>query len=495
MRVDQKNLSALTQWFTRPHAYPTTRASVDEWMQLGRKKALLLFRQAAVRVPAYSSFLRMHRISVRDVRTVHDLSYVPVTTKENYIEAYETWQRSWDGKSHGTHMISTSSATTGASHYWPRSLRHDIDGAIVHEFFLRSTFHIDAVPTLFINGFAMGNWIAGTFTLSSASLVAWKGYPMTIMTPGYDKDAIVAVLQDVAPYFAQTIMTGHTPFLKEIAEEIALRKRRKKLRIYLLGTGQGISESWRTRVTSLVGGTDIHRTILNLYGSADASLMGFETPVSIATRRAIETNMTGQKIFASDRLPSLYQYDPIRTHFEVVGDELCITKDSGCPLIRYNIHDTGGLFEYDALSSLVSDSRIDAQKTRYPWKLPYVYLFGRDKFMVKIYGANIYIEHGQKAFEHEKLRKYITGKFIFDTGFDRSHNPFLIVRVELRENHGGNKKLAMMISRVFIEEVRRVNSEYRFVLETLGTKVHPKIELYPRGHPKYFPKGVVKKTE
>lgn len=483
--------SLFRTWFT----HNASDVSVGHIQADGRSNALRLFHRAAREVPAYKDFLQKHKVnSVRIGRFDDFVRYVPQTTKENYISRYDTKARSWGGRLTGATMISTSSGTTGAPHYWPRALTHEFDGATVHEYFLTHIFDIAKKPTLFVNGFAMGNWIAGTFTFTSVSLVSWKGYPLTMMTPGYDKEAIMRIIEDIAPQFEQTIITGHAPFLKELAEKIHEKKLETRTHIRLLGTGQGITESWRSYVCSLVGGRDPLKTVINLYGSADASLMGHETPVSISIRRAVAAQGRIREFFGSDRLPSIYQYDPKFTFFEAVDEELCITKDSGAPLVRYNIHDKGGVLPFDGLWESVGDKTMMPSRRQFPWRLPFVYLFGREKFMAKIYGANIYTEHVQQVVDHPTLQKALTGRFLLETSYDARQDPVLIVRVEVASGRASDAKLKHKVKNIFLREVTRINSEYRFVHATIGKKAEPRIELCALGKTPYFPTGVVKKT-
>lgn len=487
--MQREHALLMRAWFTRSGNGSTAHIERES-----QKRALGLFHRAAKSVPAYADFLQKHKLHPSRIARFADFRHVPQTTKENYVSVYDASSRSWEGKLSGANMISTSSGTTGQPHYWPRSLRHDLDGAAVHEFFLQNIFDIKHHSTLFVNGFALGNWIAGTFTFTSIALVSWKDYPLTMMTPGYDREAILRILADISPRFDQTIITGHAPFLKEIAEAIHEKRLEKRAVIKFLGTGQGITESWRSYVSSLVGGRDPLRTIINLYGSADASLMGHETPVSIAIRKAIDQQGTARDFFGSDRLPSLYQYDPRYTYFEAVDEELCVTKDSGAPLIRYNIHDKGGVLPFGHLWEKAGDRRLMQSEITFPWELPFVYLFGREKFMAKIYGANIYTEHVQQVVDHPTLQRHLTGRFLLETSYDAKQNPILIVRVETAPNHARDRKLKEQIRKAFMREVTRINSEYRFVLKTMGKKAEPKIELCEFGKTIYFPVGVVKKT-
>ncbi|KKP59865.1 MAG: hypothetical protein UR52_C0002G0093 [Candidatus Gottesmanbacteria bacterium GW2011_GWA1_34_13] len=463
--------------------------------QNSKKNVLYLFHQAAERIVAYKHFLKKNKIKHRKIKSLKDYARVPTTSKENYIQKYDVNLRCWDSDMSQIHMISTSSGTTGDPHFWPRTLKHEIDGAYLHEFLLNEVFKADQVSTLFINGFAMGNWIAGTFTLACVNLLAWKGYPLTIMTPGYDLEAVLELLEKVSEKFKQTIIAGHTPFLKELIDEGTKRHLDwEKLNCKFLGTGQGITEKWRSYILSLVKAKDYCRTFLNLYGSADASLMGFETPLSIDLRKLIIDNNLYQQLFNDQRIPSLYNYDPRLTFFEVEGKELLITKDSGCPLLRYNIHDEGGIINCTQLLRQIKILSQSDKISEQQLKLPFVYLYGRSKFMVKIYGANIYSEHVQLAIDDKSLQPDLTGRFILESDYDNEHNPRLICRIELASGVKSHPLRADLIKRVFISEVAKVNKEYQYVLTNMGKKVEPIIILHSHGDIKYFPIGIVKKT-
>ena len=488
------NRARIHRWLGKPYAYPQTIDQQKKFQRLGEHNALTLFHAAAVRIPAYKDFLRSHKIIHTRIKTIKDFTYIPITTKENYVEAYDIEDRVWDGKMAQSHMISTSSGTTGVSMYWPRSLEHEIDGAIVHEFFLRSEFHVDKKSTLFINGFALGNWIAGTFTQSAMQLVAWKGYPITLMSPGYNLEAILSVVKDVSPLYEQTIITGHTPFLKEVVEAIVAKNLHTGNVINLLGTGQGITESWRAYIGATLRRKTNEHTVVNLYGSADASLMGFETPTSIDMRKWIEVTNKTKELFNDVRLPSLYQYDAQRIYFEAIHGELCITKNGGSPLVRYNIHDAGGVYRYEDLMKTVPKVKRLSMEKKYPWKLPFVYLFGRDKFMVKLYGANIYVEHVQKVVDHPRVQTHLTGRFILEVLYDSHENPTLYVRIESRSPKIESNVIPEDLVKIFVSEVSKINSEYKFITETMGKKAYPHIVIYPHGYSKYFPKNVTKKT-
>jgi phenylacetate-CoA ligase len=491
---NKNNFTLLKAWLKDTSFFADSIVSDENLLQKeGQKKALALFHNAANNVPAYKDFLTQQKIVHTNIKTIKDFANVPETTKENYIERYNMRSRCWNGTTTSMNIISTSSGTTGTPHFWPRNLQTEIEGASAHEFILKSLFQIDKKKTLLINGFAMGTWIAGTFTLACTTLLTWKGYQVTTMTPGYSLDPIIEILTTIASDFEQVIIAGHIPFLKEILE--TAKKRGISLKdIKLLGTGQGITENWRSYMNMLLSFTEESSPIINLYGSADAALMGFETQTSIEIRRLLTNSpKTSATLFNDERLPSLYNYDPRLIYFETNKNELLITKNGGCPLIKYNIHDQGGIYEYDTLKQYIEKSFDTHIKGQYA-KFPFVYLFGREKFMVKIYGANVYSEHVQHALNHSKLQEFITGRFLLESDFDNEQNPLMICRVELNNQIKESPELIRKIEEIFIDEVRKLNSEYNDALTRLGDKLKPVILAYENGHEIYFPKGKVKKT-
>ncbi|MCX8008927.1 MAG: hypothetical protein N3A54_04485 [Patescibacteria group bacterium] len=479
-----KNKEKLIEWFDASPYQPH-----KNYKTLGENHALHLFHEAAEQVPAYKKFLKKHKIDHTKIQSIKDFSFVPQTSKENYVEVYPYHERIWGGTYQDVHMISATSGTTGSPRYWPRSLIHEIDGAKIHEYIFRTVFSVHEKKTLLINAFAMGNGIAGTFTLACSNFVAWKGYPLTIMTPGYSLNEVVEVIRDISPQFDQTIVAGHSPFLKEVLEE-AIRQNidMSSLDIKLLGSGQGISEQWRSYILKLLNADSYTKTYISIYGSADGSLMGFETPESIQIRRLIFENQKWEHVFSDGRMPSLYCYDPCLTFIQEENKELVITKDNGCPLIRYNIHDEGGICEESRIRDFLKEFHF-----HHP-SFPLVYLFGRTKFMVKLYGANIYVEHVQQVFDREDLQKHITGRFLLEIQEDLSQNQILVCRVELKKTCIPNFELEMIIKNIFIEEIRKLNREYAYLLQHMKEKVHPRIEFHNHGDPDFFPLDRIKKT-
>ncbi|MCA9371814.1 hypothetical protein KC726_02855 [Candidatus Woesebacteria bacterium] len=497
MSLTTQNKRRLNQWLSDESFYsPSLLNNEKKIIIQARKNALSLFHAAAKRVPAYKDFLHKNGIQPATITTIEDFCHVPVTTKENYIIQYDIKSRTWDGSFKDVTIISTSSGTTGDPHLWPRNLSHEIDGAHAHELIFRDTFGLKNKSVLFINGFALGNWIAGTFTQMAVQLVAWKGYNVTLMSPGYVLEEVLSVVRQNKDAFDEIIISGHIPFLKEVVEVIKEQALIGKANVRLLGTGQAITERLRDHLGEQLGNRN-QETIVNLYGSADAALMGWESALTINMRKVMSKNVKLKEIIVKkNRLPALFVFDPRLTFIEAVDGELHITKDAGCPLVRYNIHDEGGVVGYSTMIKHFDFTSFPDFKNNLSnaWKLPFVYLFGRDKFMVKIYGANIYSEHVDHVLNHESLQEYITGRFTMEVVDDDAGNSLFLCHVELMRKQEPDKSLTSLIRETFVRELIAINKEYEYVSNHVGEKTHPKIMLYKHGDPKKFPRKKVIKN-
>ena len=80
------------------------------------------------------------------------------------------------------------------------------------------SFHADIRPTLAVVCFALGTWVGGMYTTSCCRLLAAKGYPITVISPGNNKQEILRVVRELAPAFAQVVLLGYQPFLKDVID-------------------------------------------------------------------------------------------------------------------------------------------------------------------------------------------------------------------------------------------------------------------------------------
>ena len=274
------------------------------------RSVLKLFSEAAVRVPAYKDFLKQAGVNPKSVKTIADFKQLPLVDKKNYLTKYPLAELCWDGTLDHSRIISVSSGSTGAPFFWPRSLGQDVEGAVLHARIYREIFNADHKSTLVVVCFSMGTWIAGSYTTSSTLGAIEHGLKINLVTPGMEKEEAVKAIKHLGSQYEQVIIAGYPPFTKDILDEGRNQGIRwNRLNVKFMWAGEAFSEEWRDYMLRQVGSRDPYRGGINIYGSADAAMLGHETPVSILLRRILNRRpAVSQKYFGTEVLPSLMQY-------------------------------------------------------------------------------------------------------------------------------------------------------------------------------------------
>ena len=313
-----------------------------------RQQAVELFHRVAVSVPAYRAFLREHGVDPGEVRTFSDFERLPLMTKENYHRRYPLPDRCRHGRLDDCDMIAVSSGSTGQPTFWPRSVTDELAVAARFEQVFAGSFAAAERTTLAVVCFPLGTWVGGLYTLACARHLAAKGYPITVVAPGNNKAEILRVIPELAVHCDQTVLLGYPPFIKDVIDTgtaAGLDWTRYAIRLVL--AGEVFSEEWRDLVGRRAGMSSPCYDSASLYGTADAGVLGTETPLSICIRRFLATRpQAAQDLFGEARLPTLVQYDPGSRFFETHDGTLLFSADSGVPLVRYHIADEGGLIGY-----------------------------------------------------------------------------------------------------------------------------------------------------
>ena len=461
-----------------------------------KHNALLFFHQVSSRVPAYKDFLNKNRIVPEKIKTINDLKQVPWVDKENYLKQYPLNLLCWDGKISAP-IISSSSGSTGDPFFWPRSFKIEMETTFIYELFLRELFEIDKHKTLLINGFSLGIYIGGIFTLNCSMRIAQKSYPLTIITPGINKNEILNSVEKLHQYYDQIILSGYPPFIRDIIDDGIKRGIDwKKIKLKFYFASESLSEEFRSYIFDKVGIAEhaYYYSSMNLYGTADAAIMGHETPLSTFIRKLFSKNRARCKdYFGTDYVPSLNQYYPMFKYVETDSGEVILTAfNAEVPLVRYNIHDKGKVLSYREMIGLAESfnySETEAEKItgRHFWHLPYIYLFGRSDFTVTIYGLNVYPENIKLALESRELIDLTTGKFVMETANrpgDQSR--YLLIHIEVLDGIQINKPLIKKFQETIIATLKRVNLEYNHLYQSIKDRANPEIDLRKQGDEKYF---------
>lgn len=454
---------------------------------------LSLFQSVAKRVPAYRAFLAEHHIDPASIENFQQFQALPLVTKDNYLRRYPLADLSYDGKLTNCDMIAMSSGSTGQPTFWARFATDELQVATRFEQIFHDSFAADRRTTLAVICFALGTWVGGLYTTSCCRYLASKGYPIVAIAPGNNREEIFRVVQALGANFDQVVLLGYPPFLKDIIDSGRTRGVDwQKYHIKLVMAGEVFSEEWRSLVGERVGSDRPCYDSASLYGTADAGVLGNETPLSICIRRFLaEHPEASRTLFGESRLPTLVQYDPRDRYFEIVDGTLLFSGDHGIPLLRYHISDNGGLISYDAMLKFLAEWGFDPTQhlqERGNRALPFVYVFGRSHFTVSYFGANIYPENVTVGLEQPIIREWVTGKFVLQAQEDRDRNRILSVVVELAPEVEASESMQAAIATAIHTQLLRLNSEFANYVPS--EYQIPQVLLAQTGDPEYFPVGV-----
>ena len=461
-----------------------------------REQVAGLFHRVVASVPAYRAFLRDHDVDPGAVRTFADFQRLPLLTKENYLRRYPLPARCRDGRLDGCDMIAVSSGSTGQPTIWPRSVTDELAVAARFEQVFADSFAAGLRTTLAVVCFPLGTWVGGLFTLACVRHLAAKGYPITAVAPGNNKAEILRVIPELAPHCDQIVLLGYPPFVKDVIDTgIAAGLDWTRYAVKLVLAGEVFSEEWRNLVGQRAAMSNPCYDSASLYGTADAGVLGTETPLSVCIRRFLATRPEAAgELFGEARLPTLVQYDPGSRYFEEHDGTLLFSGDNGVPLIRYHIADEGGLIGYQDLLAFCGRHGFDpvaelgGPGARGIRPLPFAYVFGRSHFTVSYFGANIYPENVTVGLEQPAVSGWVTGKFVLEVASDADGNPHLSVTVELAPGEAGEEARERALAESIRTQLQRLNSEFAHYVPP-GDQL-PLVTLRPAGDPEYFPVGV-----
>jgi phenylacetate-CoA ligase len=466
----------------------------------GEVRALKLFHEMARRVPAYKDFLRKQKIDPANIKTIADFVKVPAIDKQNYLRSYPLEKLCWDGDFKGpSWVIASTSGSTGEPFYFPREKSQDMQYAGTAELYLRTNFEIHKKSTLYIDAFPLGPWIGGIFTYEVIRTIAQKGYSLSIITTGVNKKEIINAVKNFGGHFDQIIIACYAPFLKDALDDgVRQGVRWKKYDLKFIFSAEGFSETFRDYIAHTAGLKNVYLDTLNHYGTVDQGTLAYETPLSILIRRmAVKREALYEKIFpVKHKLPTLCQYDPELFFFEEVSQGLLCSSYSGLPLVRYDLKDRGGVIRYDDMTRRIADAGIDIHREgvaagikKTVWALPFVYVYERSDMSVSLYAFLVYPETIRKALQEKQFQRVVTGKFTMITRYDKNHDQYLEINVELKGGEKGSGKLKDSVRKAVIIWLLRENSEFWKTYHEIGPRIYPRIVFWPYEDPAYFKPG------
>jgi phenylacetate-CoA ligase len=376
-------------------------------------------------------------------------------------------------------MIAVSSGSSGRPTVWPRSLADELQVAERFEQVFR-VFGAHSRATLAVVCFPLGTWVGGLYTTACVRHLAAKGFPVTTVAPGNNKAEILRIIPELAPHFEQVVLLGYPPFVKDVIDSGTGWSAH---RIKMVFAGEVFSEEWRDLVASRAGVADPVSDMAALYGTADAGVLGNETPKSVSIRRFLAGRPDlARAMFGESRLPTLVQYDPASRFFETHEGTLLFSGDNGAPLIRYHIADEGGLVTHADMARFCERNGFTPAEGP---DLPFVFVFGRSLFTVSFFGANIYPENVTVGLEQPGISDLVTGKFVLETYEDADWDRRLRITVELAPGQEADPR---QVAASIRDQLLRLNSEFANYVP--AERQLPEVVLRTAGDPEYFPVGV-----
>lgn len=463
----------------------------------GEKNALDIFRFTKQSIPAYAHFLIKNNIK-SPINNIKDFKKLPLIRRDNYLRKLQYEQLFPKNGLIEATTISATSGSTGESFYFPRSEIHDSYYEYALELFFVNQFGLSKnKSTLCVLGFGLGIWIGGIFTYKNLNKLSQKGYKLTIIPVGTNKELFLTSCKKFMPFYENTIIMGYPPFIKDIVDsgpKHGINWEEYNMRI--LTAAEGYSENFRNYLVKKTGIKNKYTDIVNIYGTVEQGTIAHETALTALIRSLSNKN---KKLFEvlfpnAISMPTVAQYYPHITYFEEVDGEVVVTSySSSIPLVRYAFSDLGGVISFKELLEKCKTVGVDilkeARKVGISNKilnLPIVYLFTRSDFVIVFRGANIYPEEIRTALDRKELSKFVTGKATILKKENKSLNPVLEINIELKKNVSMTPIIRKQIADYIVQELRSRNSEYAYLYSLEGKKVYPKIVDWPYHHHKYF---------
>jgi phenylacetate-CoA ligase len=482
------------------------KRSAKSWKAVSRVERMSVFKEAVKSVPAYLKFLKAHNVRPSSIKSEDDFHSLPPMTKANYLRAFPLTERTVKNRTSDTAPIvfTATSGSTGEPVYFPRNHILDLQSSMYHELIFRNAKISQGDPTLVVVAFGMGVWIGGIITYEAIKTMGERGYNVSVITPGSNKAEIFAALKHIGKNYKHVVICGYPPFIKDLVDEGPAEGVRWKTfkSLKFVCAAEMFTEKFRDYLMKKTGIKNPLRDIANIYGSADLGTMAIETPLAILIRRlALKNRRVYKRLFTdANRLPTVAQFHPDFISFEAAGRSLFLTGYNSVPLIRYEIGDHGGVFDFRDAEKVFAiegiNLKAEAKKAGISdsvAELPFVYVYERSDLSTKLYGAIIWPEHVREALMEKGLQKEITGRFTLITKHDGNHNEYLEVNVELRGTKAKSRTLPKRLLKQITEGLLAKNAEYTYLTHHMPTRVIPKIVLWPHEHPLHFRAGIKQK--
>ncbi|MDO8609921.1 MAG: hypothetical protein Q7R95_05195 [bacterium] len=434
-----------------------------------QKKALTLFHEVYETSKAYRAFIDSHHINVKDIKDINDFQKIPIMDRYNYINKYPLEDRLYGNrKLEDSYMISASSGSTGEATFWARDLMIDTYIEKVREKLYIEHFEIDTKKTLLVNAFALGSWTGGMLETKFAWSCSSK-YKFTVVTPGMDKINVLSFIKKLYKFYDQVIILAYPPFLTDFIDYAKQHNfSLKKAHVKINCTGERFSEKWRNHMVHNINDSKNRHDVIGFYACSDTGIIGWETKKTInVLEKASNNPRLNLQLFGNTDTPTFMTYDPQAKYLECVNNEILITARQPIPLIRYNIHDRGGLINTELMKRFNSQLKLNNDDKEIN-NHNFVYVFGRSDAI--LLAANIYIEDIKYCLENSRYYHKLTGNFKFgrEETSDLRYRMRLIVLLKQKANITLEER--KIFKEEFYQHLRKVNNDFKLIQDSTKMK-------------------------
>ncbi|UGT61781.1 hypothetical protein [Nocardia asteroides] len=188
--------------------------------------------------------------------------------------------------------------------------------------------------------FAMSNWVGDNNTVSCLEALATRGFPISMVTPGPNPEAVRADIAALGPAYDQVVIFGYPPFVRDVLDGAGPAVLSQDLKILL--SGENISERWRERLLKLIAKPGKPTDTYLISSIADVGLVEHDMPSTIVVRRlaASDPRLREQLFGAGQALPILVEVDPHYRYTETDDTGRLHCAPAGpVPLVRYRMGD------------------------------------------------------------------------------------------------------------------------------------------------------------
>lgn len=466
----------------------------EAWEGLGIKTAMGVFQETVEKIPVYRDLLTANKMDPNQIQSIKDFAKIPIIDKYNYIQKYGFNEINTTKAGENLYSVSLSSGTVDEPTIWPRYYQYEESLPSIFDLFMRQYWQIDKKSSLVIDGFALGSWMAGV-SVNAAIRPLTQKHKMMLATTGADSESIVYTVKKLSKFYDQTILMSYPTFARTVLdrlEDADVNIRKLNLKIFIAGEGHTVE--WHQYINKLATGDPGNLTaIIDGYGITDTGLSGMGTALTNLIRDlAFKDEKLCRDIFAqTDYVPALFQFNTKAYYMEENNGEVVITTKSTTPLVRYNIHDRGGVVKFRKMGEILSKHGYDykklLKKRGVPEDIvveqPFVYCLGRGSDTIIVGGANVFPEQIAPVLFNEKIKDIHSFKIC--AKYDKEQHQIFSVMLELRNGISYNPRQLEKMKRKYhdmiVKHLQNINHDYADAFRIDPKVCDPEIEIYLNG--------------